>query len=90
MSGIDIAAAELRAAAARERMAGTVATLQDRLSPATLARSAARDLADATTSAAQAGVDTARRNPAAIGGMAALAGLFLARNHIRALWRPKT
>ena len=89
MSADAIAAAERRAAAAHDRMAGTIAALQARLRPATLARSAARDIVDATSSAAQTGIATARKNPAMLAGIATLAGLFLARNRIRAFWERK-
>ena len=77
-----LAEAERDAAVARERLSSTVSTLQVKLDPKTLARSTVNDLADRGTAAAKAGVDSARRNPAIVAGVAILAGLFFARRPI--------
>lgn len=70
--------AEAEAAAARSRLSTTVAQLQTRLDPKLLADDAKR----AGLMAAQAGVDRARRNPKAVAGAVAAAGLLLARRRI--------
>lgn len=79
--------AKLNRAAARERVTQTLGKLQDRLSPKTIARNAGRDIADAGTAAIATSVDTVKRNPGAIAGASAVAGLFLARHRIAALFR---
>ena len=76
-------AAEADAAAARERLSGTVAAIQERLDPAVLADEAKA----AGTAATLAAVDGARRNPAAIAGLVGALGLFLARHRITTRWR---
>lgn len=81
----NLAEAELRAAAARDRLSGTVAQLQERLDPKLLAREAK----DAGTAAALAGVDHARRNPGVVAGAVGLTGLLLARHRIARLFRRK-
>lgn len=93
MSAIDaatrLAEAEAQAAVARERLSATLGRLQAKLNPRTLALQAARDVADRGGAAAQAGLDTAARNPGAVAGFTAVAGLFLARHRIAALFRRK-
>jgi hypothetical protein len=81
--------AELAATAARERLAATVGKLQVKLNPRTLALQAARDVADKGGAAAQASLNTAVRNPGAVAGATAVAGLFLARHRIASLFRRK-
>ncbi len=85
-----LAQAEADAAIARERLSTTLALVQTRLSPKRLARKAMREVADKSSVAAAAGVDGARRNPGAIAGVTALAGLFLARHRIAHLVRVRT
>lgn len=82
-----VALAKLEVVAARERMARTLGDLQARISPKKLARNAARDLSEVGTAAATASVDTVRRNPGVVAGATAVAGLFLARHRITALFR---
>lgn len=82
-----LALAEAEAAIARERVSRTLGKLQARLNPRVLARQAAREVTDKGGAAAQAGIDTARRNPGVLAGGTALAGLFLARHRIAALFR---
>lgn len=93
MSGLDAAArlaeAEAQAAIARERLLATVGKLQVKLNPKALALQAARDVADKGGAAAQASLDTAARNPGAVAGATAIAGLFLARHRIASLFRRK-
>ena len=81
--------AEAEAAAARERLSGTLRKLQVRLNPRDLAKQAARDVADKGQAAAQASLDTAVRNPRAVAGVTAVAGLFLARHRLAGLFRKK-
>lgn len=75
--------AELRAAAARTRLHGTVEALQAKVAPAALARSAA----EGGTRALAAGADAARANPGKLAGVAAIIGLVFARKRIAALVR---
>jgi hypothetical protein len=82
-----LAAAEIEASAARERLSSTLALLQARLNPKRLARQAIRDVADKGSAVAVAGVEGAKRNPGALAGVTALAGLFLARHQIADLVR---
>ena len=79
---LDLAAAELQAAEARQRLSGTVSQLQARLDPKLLAE----DARQAGLMAARAGVDGARRNPGLVAGAVATAGLLLARHRIFALF----
>lgn len=83
------AEAEAQAKLARDRLSATIAELQDRLNPRTLALGAARDAQEAGERAARVGADTVRRNPGTATGLVALAGLFLARHRIAALFRAK-
>jgi hypothetical protein len=80
---IRLKAAEAEAAAARERLSGTVSALQNRLDPSLLADEAKA----AGTAATLAAVDGARRNPAAVAGIVGALGLFIARHRLVARWR---
>ena len=84
-----LAEAEAEAAAARERLNATLGKLQVRLNPRTLALQAAREITDKGGAAAQASLNTAVRNPGAVAGATAVAGLFLARHRIATLFRRK-
>lgn len=84
-----LAEAEAEAAAARARLSTTLGKLQVRLNPRTLALQAARELTDKSGAAAQASLNTAVRNPGAVAGATAVAGLFLARHRIASLFRRK-
>lgn len=77
-----LATAETQAAAARERLSATLTALQERLNPKRLAREAADDMVDARSVAAA----SASRHPGALAGLVAVAGLFLARHRIAALF----
>ena len=81
-----LALAEAEATAARERLSMTLAQAQVRLNPKLLAKQATRDAADKGTALAQAGVESVKRNPGALTGVVALAGLFLGRHRIAALF----
>jgi ElaB/YqjD/DUF883 family membrane-anchored ribosome-binding protein len=87
MTSAKVAAAEIESALARQRVMMTLGQLQDRLNPKKLALNAGRDVADASTAALNASVDTVKRNPGPAAGMAAVAGLFLARHRIVGLFR---
>ncbi|WP_380781261.1 phosphatase [Sphingomonas sp. R86520] len=87
MTSAKVAAAEIEAALARQRVMMTLEQLQDRLNPRKLALNAGRDVADAGTAALNASVDTVKRNPGPAAGFAAVAGLFLARHQIVGLFR---
>ena len=87
-----IAAAEARAAAARQRLTATVGELQERLAPQALAKEAADTLSDAGRKALDTGVETARANP---GGRdrrrsAARRRSSRASRHLRRLRAPQT
>jgi hypothetical protein len=85
-----LAAAEAEVIVARARLNATLGRLQVKLDPRTLTRQAAREVVDKGGAAAAAGIDTARRNPGAVAGATAVAGLFLARHRIaRLLGRKK-
>lgn len=84
-----LAVAEANATLARERLSSTFGLLQAKLNPKVIARDAAQGLAEAGTSAAKSGVETAKRNPGAVAGITALAGLFLARHKLGALFGRK-
>ena len=86
---LHLADAEAEAAAARERLSSTLGKLQVKLNPRDLALQAARDVADKSAAAAQASLNTAVRNPGAVAGATAAAGLFLARHRIIGLFRRK-
>lgn len=88
--GLTLIEAEAEAAAARERLADTFGKLQVRLNPKVLASQAAREVADKSAAAAQASLNTAVRNPGAVAGATAVAGLFLARHRIASLFRRKS
>ena len=79
----DIRMAEARARAARADLIATLGIIQERLT----ARSLMRQAADAGQEAARKGADAARRNPGALAGAVAVAGLFLARHRVAALFR---
>ncbi|MBI0474593.1 DUF3618 domain-containing protein [Sphingomonas sp. MA1305] len=81
-----LAAAEVEVAAARARFNGTLSRLQVKLDPRALTRQAAREVVDKGGAAAVAGIETARRNPGAVAGATAVAGLFLARHRIAKLF----
>lgn len=87
MTSAKVAAAEIEAALARQRVMMTIGQLQDRLNPRRLALNASRDVADASSAALTASVETVRRNPGPAAGAAAVAGLFLARHRIVGLFR---
>ncbi|MDP1026063.1 DUF3618 domain-containing protein [Sphingomonas sp. KR1UV-12] len=80
---LDLAAAELEAAAARQRLSDTVNNLQARLDPKLLAE----DARQVGLTAARASVNGARRNPGVVAGALAAAGLLLARHRIAGLFR---
>ena len=83
-------AAEAEAVAARARLNATLQRVQARLEPRRLARETVRDVTDASSVAAQRGVAAARGNPGALAGAVAIAGLFLGRHRIAALFRRKS
>ena len=82
-----LAIAEAEAAGARQRLSKTLSVLQDRLNPRRLARDAATDVVDAGGLV----VSNARRYPGALTGIVAVAGLFLGRHRVVALFtgRPR-
>ncbi|HEU0065934.1 MAG TPA: phosphatase [Sphingomonas sp.] len=76
-------AAEARTVIARERLSTTVANLQAKLDPRELALKAKQDV----TIAGNAALDTAKGNPQAVAGAAAITIVFLARHRIMRLFR---
>jgi len=69
--------AEREAVLARDRVTDTLAVLQHRLDPRKVARQTARDVGDRGSALAEASLDTARRNPGALAGVAAGLGAFV-------------
>lgn len=82
-----LAQAEIDATVARERLSSTLAILQVRLDPKRLAREAVREVKEKGGVAAAVGVENARRNPGALAGVTAVAGLFLTRHKLASLVR---
>jgi hypothetical protein len=81
-----VRSARANVAIKREQTAATLDLLKKRLNPRRLARQALVDATVAGESAAIAGAETARRYPGTLSGLVALAGLFLARHRIAALF----
>lgn len=79
--------AQAESAAARDRVARSLANVQAKMNPRRIARRAVRDVTDAGTNAAEIGIDTVRRYPITLTGAVAAAGLFLARHRIASLFR---
>lgn len=82
----DVAAAQARAEAARQRLTDTVETLQTQLAPERIARRAVSEVSETGTRAAQASVEAARRNPVAVAGAAAVLLATFNRKRIAALF----
>lgn len=80
---VRLAAAEVDAAAARDRLNDTVARLQSKLDPKLLARQAT----DEARAAGVKGADYARDNPRLVGGVAGAIALFLLRKPLSRLFR---
>lgn len=80
-----LAVAQARSDRARRRLAGTLVELQARLNPKALAREAAQELREAGEELAREGLETVKRHPLTVAGVATAVGLFLARRPLRAL-----
>lgn len=80
-----LAAARRESVVARRQLSGTLAELQARLNPKSLAREAAQELREAGGEIARGGLQTLKRNPLTIAVVAAAIGLFVARRPLRAL-----
>ena len=85
-----LALAEADAAIARRRLAETVAQLQHRLEPRRLARDARLGLIDVRHTAVERAGVAVRRRPGALAGVVALAGLWLGRHRVAALFRRRS
>lgn len=85
-----LAVAQARSDRARQRLAATLVELQARLNPKALAREAAHELREAGQELAREGLDTVKRHPLTIAGVATAVGLFLARRPLRSLVTQKT
>ncbi|RYD53792.1 MAG: hypothetical protein EOP60_09605 [Sphingomonadales bacterium] len=72
----------MRAEAARKRLFGTLAHVQDRLKPSHLAQDAVESAANGVASMARKGVEAVRSRPLAAAGFAGVIGLFMARGWI--------
>jgi ElaB/YqjD/DUF883 family membrane-anchored ribosome-binding protein len=81
----DLATAERRSEAARQRLASTLIELQARLNPRALAREAAQELKETGQELAREGLDAIKRHPLTLAGVLAAIGLFLARRPLRKL-----
>lgn len=82
MTNDQIALAQARADHARERLAEALTALKQRLLPSTIAHNLVQGAKDKGADAAQAGVAAVKASPGIAVGLAALAGLFLARKPI--------
>ncbi|WP_339348120.1 DUF3618 domain-containing protein [uncultured Sphingomonas sp.] len=82
----DVAAAQARAEAARQRLTSTVEALQTQLAPERIARRAVSEVSESGSRAARASVAVARRNPVAVAGAAAVLLAALNRKRIAALF----
>lgn len=80
---VRLAAAEVDAVAARDRLNDTVARLQSKLDPKLLARQATEE----AKAVGGRGADYARDNPKVVGGTAAAVLLFLVRKPLFRLFR---
>lgn len=80
-----VAEAQLRADAAKARLAGTVGELQERLHPRALVRDATQGIAESADKVARAGLESVRDNPGKAAGVVAVAIAFLARGQIARL-----
>jgi ElaB/YqjD/DUF883 family membrane-anchored ribosome-binding protein len=87
MSAPSVAEAEARAAQARERLKGTVATLQDRLQPRNVLSDVTETASNASRRALATTVEAAERKPVAAIGAAALLVAFLGRHRLAGLFR---
>ena len=85
--GTRLALAQARSEAARARLSGTIGALQRRATPRALAQDVADTLQVRGLAALNGVAETARRKPLAVGVVATLLGLFLARHRIARLLR---
>ena len=85
-----LALAQARAQAARARLSGTIAELQERAKPTSLVHDMAETIKERGTGLALGLVDTAKRKPAHVGAVVTLVGLFLARRRVGDLIRRAT
>ncbi|MBN8807255.1 MAG: hypothetical protein J0I47_03310 [Sphingomonas sp.] len=86
----DVAAAQAKADLARRRLLSTAATLKERLSPGSLARTATEKLKDTGTGLARSSVETVKEHPLpAIGVVAAIAAFFTRKPLARLFGRGK-
>ena len=92
MSGPGVAAAEARAAEARQRLMGTIATLQERLQPRNVLSDATEAVSNGSRRALATTVEAAERKPMVAVGAAALAIAILGRHRLAGFFRrkPKT
>lgn len=78
----DVLAAQAQVAAARGRLFGTLAEVQDRLKPSHLAQDAIESAAHGVGSMARKGAEAVRSRPLAAAGFAGMIGLVMARGWI--------
>jgi len=78
----DVAAARSQAEAAKARLFGTLADVQQRMKPSNLAQDAVESAAHGVASVVRKGAEAARSRPFATAGVAAAIGLVMARGWI--------
>lgn len=78
----DVTAAQEQVDAARDRLFGTLARVQDRLKPSHLAQDAIESAAHGVGSMARRGAEAVRSRPLATAGFASMIGLIMARGWI--------
>jgi hypothetical protein len=85
----ELTRAKENSAGARQRLAQTMVALQLRLKPSALARDALEELKEVAGEMAQAGIDSAKRNPVTTASAVAALGAFFARKPLFRLFRRK-
>lgn len=78
----DMVAAQADVDAARARLFGTLAQVQDRLKPSHLAQDAVESAAHGVATMARKGAEAVRSRPLATAGFASMVGLVMARGWI--------
>jgi hypothetical protein len=83
VSAAELTRARLEASIARRRLAGTLAELQDRLKPGTLASNAWEGVKERSGDIAEDAVEAVKARPVPVAAALAAFGLFLARAPIK-------
>lgn len=90
MTGLSVTAAEAHAAETRQRLMGTVATIQDRLQPRNVLSDVTESVSNSSRRALATTVEAAERKPMVAIGALALAVALLGRHRLAGLFRRNT